>query len=97
MIRLCWDLVQFWLDFGSIDRTIELFKGSIEPPNLIELSSSTELELELERFDLSLTPVILVLFMQLFNRSSLLRAAAPLSWVSSFIPRASYIYHKQAG
>ena len=54
MIRLCWDLVQFWLDFGSIDRTIELFKGSIEPPNLIEPSSSTELELELERFDLSL-------------------------------------------
>ena len=42
------------LGFGSIDRTIELFKGSIEPPNLIELSSSTELELELERFDLSL-------------------------------------------
>ena len=40
------------LGFGSINRTIELFKGSIEPPNLIELSSSTKLELE--RFDLSL-------------------------------------------
>ena len=54
LLCICEQNDLFMKGFGSIlVRSIEL-RGSIEPSNLIELSSSTELELELERFDLSL-------------------------------------------